>query len=70
MKKVLFIICIAMQLASCREQDNHSQHTPAYTQVKGNTSLNKFYTVRDIVRQFDFNLSAIYGDVFSNKSWH
>jgi hypothetical protein len=70
MKKVLLMICIAVQVASCRGQHHPQQQHPAGFHATGDHSSRQYYTVRHFFRQFDFNLSSIYGDMFINKAWH
>lgn len=66
----MLMICIAVMVASCREQHHPNQQEPAVFHAIEDNSSRQYYTVRHLFRQFDFNLSAIYGDVFSNKAWH
>lgn len=70
MKKLFLLICIAVLFVSCREQQGPLQQGPAAIQAIEDKSSRQSYTVQNFCQQFDFNLSAIYNDAFSNKSWH
>lgn len=64
------MICIAVLVVSCREQPQHQQQNPAGFRVIEDHTSSQYYTVSHLFHQFDFNLSAIYGDMFGNKAWH
>lgn len=66
----MLMICITLLVASCREQQQPKQQALAVFHAIADNSSKQYYTVRQLFRQFDFNLTAIYGDVFSNKAWH
>lgn len=64
------MICIAVLVASCRGQQVSQQQHPAAFHAVEDHSSRQYYTVRHFFRQFNFNLSAIYGDMIINKAWH
>jgi hypothetical protein len=70
MKKLILPLIILLILVSCREKE------PNITPAKDNVltvlsqSRKNNFSVSDLAYRFQMNMTAIYGDAFTNKSWH
>jgi uncharacterized protein YcfL len=69
MKNLLILVCIAALLVSCGSRQDGMLQDQAAKRVATTSAYSYHNTIRHFVRQFDFDPSAIYGDMFINKSW-
>jgi len=67
MKKVFLLLSAILILASCKGRC--ANLTPVSLINNATTSCQPV-TLSNLIRQFQFDPSAIYGDVFGNKAWH
>jgi hypothetical protein len=70
MKNVLFAFCTVILMASCSINQNVQGPVTDHQRVVATVSNSTPFSIRDYFRQYRFNPSAIYGDVFTNKSWN
>ena len=70
MKKIIIPFFTLLTLVSCRENAGKAYPANANTLTVRNDPRNGNFSVADMLYKFQFDLTTIYGEAFTNKAWH
>ena len=70
MKKLILLLSAIIILVSCQARCPLRTNLTPVSLINNATTSCQPVTLGNLIRQFQFDPSAIYGDVFGNKAWH
>lgn len=69
MKNLILLFCLILGYMGCQQQRELQAHLTKGVACSQQTINRQPVTVSQLIHELDVNPSAIYGDVFTNKSW-
>jgi len=70
MKKIAILIITLVTLASCQEKEPKIIPAKDHALAVLSQSHKDHFSASDMLYRFHMNLTAIYGEAFTNKAWH
>ena len=70
MKKLIILSITVLTIVSCQEKEPRTFPAKDHALTLLSQSRKDNLSVSDMVYRFQMNLNAIYGEAFTNKSWH
>ena len=70
MKKLIILFITVLTIVSCQEKEPKTFPAKDNALALLSQSRKDNFSVSDMLYRFHMNLTAIYGEAFSNKAWH